>query len=162
MEEVAELAGFYAAHAVCILVEHETFDATLSFINADGKQDMMRLIAPDTRQAVEFGRQRMAEPPEGAVCAALVLDGRINLEDGKCDAIIVETVVYGPEKVGFSMAIPYRNSASEEGFAIHRPKFLGHEGPEPDFDAIAEAFFHGVDSHEEGGAIWNEKLDQSR
>jgi hypothetical protein len=60
------------------------------------------------------------------------------------------------------MAIPYRNSQSKEGFAIYRPKFLGHEGPEPNYDAIATAFFRGVDSHKEGGPIWNAKLDQSR
>ena len=162
MEEVAELAGFYAAHAVCILAEHDTFDPTLSFVKADGKKEMQRIIAPDALKAVEFGRKRMAEPPEGAVCAALVLDGRINLDGGKCDAIIVEAVVYGAEQVGFKMAIPYRNSQSEEGFAVHRPKFLDHEGPDPDFDAVADAFFRGVDSHAEGGAIWNDKLDQSR
>lgn len=162
MEAVAELAGHYAAHAVCILAEHETFDPTLTFLTNTGKQEMQRIIAPDSRQAVEFGRKRMAEPPEGTACAVLVIDGRINLADGKCDAIIIEAVVYPPEVGRFTMAIPYRNYKSKEGFAIYRPKFLGHEGPEPNYDAIATAFFRGVDSHKEGGPIWSAKADPSR
>lgn len=162
MEAVAELAGHYAAHAVCILAEHATFDPTLTFLMITGKQEMQRLIAPESRLAVEAGRKRMAEPPEGAACAVLVIDGRINLKEGKCDAIIIEAVVYPPEAGRFSMAIPYRNSKSKEGFAIYRPKFLGHEGPEPNYDGIATAFFRGVDSHKEGGPIWSAKLDPSR
>jgi hypothetical protein len=162
MEAVAELAGYYAAHAVCILAEHETFDPTLTFLTNTGKQEMQRIVAPEARQAVESGRKRMAEPPEGTACAVLVIDGRINLQDGKCDAIIIEAVQYAPDAARFSMAIPYRNSKSKEGFAIYRPKFLGHEGPEPNYDAIATAFFRGVDSHKEGGPIWSAKADPSR
>ncbi|MBY0455969.1 MAG: hypothetical protein K2V38_01380, partial [Gemmataceae bacterium] len=121
-----------------------------------------RIISDDTQQAVEMARGQLAEPPAGTEHAALLFDGRINLDDGKCDAIIIEMVVFGPTRAELCMAVPYRNSQSAEGFAVHRPKFMDFDGPEPDIDAVAEAFFRGVDSHEEGGEIWNAHLDQSR
>ena len=60
------------------------------------------------------------------------------------------------------MAIPYRPATDPEGFAVHRPKFLGYEGEEPNFDEIAEEFFIGIEQHEHGAEIWNNYLDESR
>ncbi len=163
MEAAAELAGYYAAHAVCTLAEHDTFSPILGLGKAGGKREMQRLMAPDAALAVKFGQKRLAEPPEGTERAALLFDGRIELDDGeKCDAIVIEVVVYGAAPSRMTMMIPYRNSASEDGFAVHQPKFSDYKGPKIDRGAVADAFFRGVDSHEEGGAIWNDHLDPSR
>jgi hypothetical protein len=86
----------------------------------------------------------------------------VTLPSGKTDALLLEARCYGEGGGGFGMAIPYRNAEDPAGFAVYRPKFLSVEGAEPDHDALAEAFFRGVDSHEEGAKVWNAHLDQSR
>lgn len=46
---------------------------------------------------------------------------------------------------------------------MYRPKFIEVTGgSEPDYSALAEAFFTGVDSHEQAAAGWNAHLDQSQ
>jgi hypothetical protein len=45
-------------------------------------------------------------------------------------------VQYQPEYTGFTIAVPYRNSESPQGFAVFRPKFLGFDGPEPRASAL--------------------------
>ncbi|MCP9969071.1 hypothetical protein [Actinomadura madurae] len=57
------------------------------------------------------------------------------------------------------MAVPYRPQTSPQGFAVYRPKFIDVTGvEEPDYAALADAFFAGVDSHERAAAVWNEHL----
>ena len=97
----------------------------------------------------------------GAAHAVFVFDGFITLESGRTDALFVEAVCYGVQRTGFKMVVPYRNSLTEQGFAVYRPKFLATEGERPLFDAWGEAFFRGVDSHEKGAEAWNAKIDQS-
>ena len=89
-------------------------------------------------------------------------DGFVTLPSGKTDALIIESINFGVERTGFTMAVPYRHANSPEGFAAYRPKFLGFVGPEPSFDELGEAFFRGVDEHERGAAVWNAHLDQSK
>src|SRR5262249_2019147 len=124
MQPAAELAGFFAAHAFWTLSEASTFDPILAFRKGESGRQMMRLVGYETPQAVEFGRNWIATNPESADCAVLVFDGRIKLDDGKCDAVIVEAHQFSPEANSFTLAVPYRQYASEEGFAIHRPKFM--------------------------------------
>ena len=46
---------------------------------------------------------------------------------------------------------------------MYRPKFIEVTGvDEPDYGALADAFFAGVDSHEQAAAVWNAHLDQTR
>jgi len=134
----------------------------VAFEMPDGKREMNRLVTDELSDGVKLGRQRLNDNPDGAVHAVLVFDGFVTLESGKTDALIIEAVAYQPRRVGFTMAVPYRSSDNPEGFAVFRPKFLGHEGPEPDFNELGEAFFRGVDRHEEGAKVWNANIDQSR
>ena len=93
--------------------------------------------------------------------AALIYDGYLTIEQDKLDALIVEAQCYLPNPAAMQLAIPYRPAYAAAGFAVHRPKFLEVGGEDPDFSLLAQAFFEGVDQHEQGGKIWNEYLDES-
>jgi hypothetical protein len=162
MEAVVEHAGFFAAHGIWCVAEGGPLIPMLAFERPDGKRSMMRFVMDQLEAGVAQGRQWLADNPEGATHAILVFDGFIALKDGKTDALFVEAVQYQPERAGFSMAIPYRSAKSPQGFAVFRPKFLGFEGAQPDFNELGEAFFRGVDKHDEGAKVWNAKLDQSQ
>jgi hypothetical protein len=94
--------------------------------------------------------------------AVLLYDGFIPIGKEKVDAIIIEMRAYfspGSEAV---LAVPYTPKSSG-GFRVHKPKLLGWENCEDfDIDAVVESFFVGADSHEKGGQIWNDCLDESK
>jgi hypothetical protein len=162
MEAVAEHAGFFAAHGIWCVSDGGPLIPMLAFERPGGKREMIRFVMDRLEAGVEQGRRWLADNPEGATHAVLVFDGFITLESGKTDALFIEAVQYQPERAGFGMAVPYRSSDSPQGFAVFRPKFLGYDGAEPDFNQLGEAFFPGVDRHEEGAKVWNASLDQSR
>ncbi len=162
MGPAAELAGFFTAHAFWTLSEASTFDPILAYLTEDGKRNMIRLVGYEMPQAVAMGRDWIAKNEDSATIAVLIFDARINLEGGKCDAVIAEVHQLSPEARQFSIAVPYRQHNSAEGFAVHRPKFMSEAPEGTTIDELAEAFFRGVDEHKEGSAIWNAHLDQSR
>ena len=162
MNATGELAGFFAAHAVWCVSDAETLVPIFAYESSDGSRQMERIEADELQDAVRHAKERLATNPESASRGVLVYDGFVTLPDGTTDALIVDAVDYGPPRVGFTMAVPYRHAADAAGFAVFRPKFLGFEGVEPSWDAISEAFFRGVERHEKGAAVWNASLDQSR
>ncbi len=162
MEAAAELAGFFAAHGIWCVSDGGPLIPMLAFEKSDGKRQLVRLAVDDLGKAARMGQQWLDENREGALRAVLVCDGFITLPSGKTDALILEARSYGPPVQSFRMAVPYRNREGPSGFAVHRPKFLGFEGGEPDQDELAAAFFRGVDRHEEGARVWNAHLDQSQ
>jgi hypothetical protein len=58
------------------------------------------------------------------------------------------------------MAVPYRPHHHQDGFAVHRPKFIVSAPEGHDTAALTQAFFQGVLSHETGARIWNACADQ--
>ena len=162
MITAAELAGFFAAHTVWCLSDADSFDPVLAFTTEDGERHMMRLIGYEGQAAVEFGRQRLDDNPMDANDGVLLLDGRITVEGGKLDAIITEMRSYGFPEARATIAVPYTPSSSGR-FLVHRPKLVEwHECDDFDMDAAFEAFFRGVDEHEQGAKVWNEALDESK
>ena len=163
METTAELAGFYAAHAIWCVSDGEALLPMLAYEKADGERGMDRIALENLEEAVAAGQQWLAENKHAAASAVLLYDAYVTLESGKTDALVVEARQYGAAPRSFQMIVPYRNAEASEGFAVHRPKFVTVEGYEdPPFDAIAEAFFRGVDLHEKGAAVWTSHLDESR
>lgn len=159
-----DLAGFFAAHAVWSVSDGETLVPLVGFTLPDGSTSMARFAAEDLTVAVDQGRQWLATNPQKATQAALIVDGFIPLPSGKTDALIIEAVQFDPSgtrESAFTLALPYRPFSDPRGFAVYRPKFAGYEGPKPDFDAIAEAFFKGPEQHENGAKVWNDHLDES-
>jgi hypothetical protein len=92
----------------------------------------------------------------------LAYDGRITVGAGKLDAIILEMRSYGFPGARAVIAVPY-TPASSGRFRVHKPKLVEwHECDDFDMDAALQAFFRGVDSHEQGAKAWSAALDESK
>jgi hypothetical protein len=134
----------------------------LGYEHANGERGMTRFAVDDLGHAAEVGRAALAANEHGAQRAVLVVDGYVHLDVGKVDALIVEAREYGPAGRSLTMAVPYRPQPSPGGFAVHKPKLLEITGVERQQAAgVAEAFFTGVDAHEQAAAVWNAHLDES-
>ena len=160
MLKTAELAGFFAAHAVWSMSEGEVLVPILGFEQADGTRSLLRLMADELQEAVAQGEAWLGENPEKASRAVLVFDGYITLKSGKIDALVIKARRFSPARASFTLAIPYRPASHRKGFAVHRPKFLEIAEDQP-VEQIGEALFRGVDQHEQGASVWNAHLDES-
>ncbi|GAA2097270.1 hypothetical protein [Actinomadura alba] len=159
MYEIAKMAGFYAAHGVWSVSDGETLIPMLGYAHVDGGQGMDRLAFDDVGDAARAGQEALEAGRDGWVRAALVVDAYLHLDAGRIDALIVDAVEYLPAPRSMKMAIPYRPQPSTQGFAVYRPKFIEVTGvDEPDYAALADSFFSGVDSHEPAAAVWNAHL----
>src|SRR5262245_7810699 len=115
------LAGFFAAHAVCTVSEHNTFSPMLAFTKEDGEQHMMRLVGEDTAALVDLGKEKLESNDMDANDAVLVFDGRITLGTEKVDAIILGMRSYATPDAEAVVAIPYTPASSGQ-FRVHKPK----------------------------------------
>jgi hypothetical protein len=161
MELAAKLAGFLAAHAVWCVSDGETLIPLMGFETPDGKRQMHRFMADRIEEGVRQGQDRLSRNEEGAARAVLIYDGFITLPTGKVDALLVDIRDHGSPSRSLVMAVPYRPASCPQGFAVHRPKFLSFAGPEPDYQTVGAAFFHGVDSHDKAAPVWSRHLDES-
>jgi len=163
METTAELAGFFAAHAIWCVSDGEPLIPMLAYLKPDGERGMDRIALDNFEEAVAAGQQWLAENKHDAAGAVLLYDAYVTLESGKTDALVLEARQYDAAPRSFQMIVPYRNAQATDGFAVHRPKLVSVTGyDDPPFDAIADAFFRGVDSHEKGAEVWSAYLDESR
>lgn len=162
MITASELAGFIAAHAIWCVSDADGLVPMVAFTTEDGERKLERLVFDDAGAAVEHGRKRLEDDPFSANDGVLAFDGRIPVEGGKLDAIILELRSYAFPWAKAALAVPY-TPASSGRFRVHKPKLVEwHECDDFDMDAAFEAFFRGVDSHEKGSAVWNAALDQSK
>jgi hypothetical protein len=162
MITASELAGFVAAHAIWCVSDADGLTPMVAFTTEDGQRKLERLVFDDAGAAVEHGRKRLEDDPFSANHGVLAYDGRITVEGGKLDAVILEMRSYGFPWAKAALAVPY-TPVSSGRFAVHKPKLVEWERCEDfDMDAAFEAFFRGVDSHEKGSAVWNAALDQSK
>jgi hypothetical protein len=162
MEQAVELAGFFAAHAVWCVSEGEVLIPMLAQIDQGGARSMSRLVADRLEEGVENGKQRLIANSDNCACAVLVYDGYVTLPSGKTDALFLEIRSYLNPLENLTMALPYRNRRSPQGFAVYRPKFLKYDGSgSPDYSKLGEAFFRGVDSHQQGAEVWSKATDPS-
>ncbi|MET7403399.1 hypothetical protein ABZS66_58985 [Dactylosporangium sp. NPDC005572] len=155
MHELVRLAGFFAAHQarnVLNLSDGEVLFPMHGYEHDDHGRGMTCFVG-------EIGRDVLADNEHGAQRAVLVVDGYLNLDAGRFDALIIEAVEYGPDEASMTIAVPYRLPASPGGFAVHRPKFIKLTGV--DRAGLGEAFGAGVDSHHEAAAVWHAHFDDS-
>lgn len=163
MHTTAELAGFFAAHAIWCVSDGEILVPMLAFDDPSAGRTLQRFVSDSYEEAVEQARERFEQNPDGAARGALFFDAFITLEWGKTDAIIIQARAYGEAPFTLEVAIPYRNASDADGFAVYRPKFLAVEGAaKHDLDHLGDLFFRGVDSHEKGAEIWNQSIDPTR
>jgi hypothetical protein len=162
MKDAAELAGFFAAHAVWCVSDGGPLVPLAGYL-AGGQRQAIRFADGELESAVAGGKEWLASNRDGADIAVLVYDGYITLPGGKTDALIVEARSFREPAGALTMAVPYRNREHPSGFAVYRPKFLDFSSAvKPDYAALGDAFFAGVDGHEHGSAVWNKHLDQSQ
>ena len=159
MIETARLAGFFAAHGVWCVSEGEVLVPMLAYEHPDGERGMDRLMYDDYAEGARAGQAALADGDPSWVSAVLVADGYFTLDHGKVDALLIEAVEYGPYRQTLSVALPYRPAQDPNGFAVHRPKFVGVDDAQ--LDTIAEAFFQGAAQHGEAAEVWDRHLDES-
>ncbi|MDN3355121.1 hypothetical protein [Actinomadura sp. DC4] len=159
MYEITRIAGFFAAHGIWSVADGETLIPLLGYERPDGSHGMDRLMYDDFAEAARAGREALETGWEDRVRAVLVADAYLQLESGRVDALVIDAAEYVPVRRSVKIAVPYRPGSSPQGFAVYRPKFIEETGiDEPDYPAMADSFFAGVDSHEQAAAVWNAHL----
>ena len=160
MITASKLAGFFTAHAIWSVSDGEDLIPMLAHDDFDGNRQMSRL-AMEGEQAVEHGRQLLEKNESDAMDGALLYQGWIQLDQGKIDAIIIELRTYFSLDSRAVYAIPYTPGSSGT-FKVHSPKILEWDHCEDfDMNRAMEAFFEGVEEHEEGARVWHDALDES-
>jgi hypothetical protein len=163
VERALELAGFIAAHAVWCVSDGAVLIPIGARQGPGDQRQLNRFVTERAEEGVAHGKQWLDAGADGSDAAVLVFDGYVTLTAGKTDSLLLDIRRFGPEAVQLLMAVPYRNAGHQAGFAVYRPKFLSQSGLEsPDYGVLGEAFFRGVDQHQEGAAVWNAHLDQSQ
>ncbi|MGY2060466.1 hypothetical protein ACW9HQ_36860, partial [Nocardia gipuzkoensis] len=129
----------------------------------DGTRGMERFLHEDIGDGARAGHAALTTGRDEWARAVLVTDGYLHLDTGRVDALLLEAVEYFPTRRTLELAVPYRPQPDPEGFGVYRPAILETTGfDELDFDALADAFNAGVDTHEHAAVIWSEfRLDES-
>jgi hypothetical protein len=158
----SRLGGFYAAHAIWTLSGGRVLYPILAYTDIDNQQKMMRIITDDLGSGVAAGEGKLKSNDMDANDAVLLYDGRITISEEKMDALLIEFRCYAWPDSEALVAIPY-TPHSTGVFKIHRPKLLKWQECEDfDMDAFLEAFWEGVDQHEQGAPLWEKHLDDSK
>lgn len=158
------LAGFFAAHAIWCVSDGESLTPMLAYLTEDDEQKMERLVSDSAEVSVAHGREKLVSNEMDANDAALLYDGRLQLDTEKLDAILIEMRCYFSPTSEAILAIPYTPKTSAGGtFLVHKPKLLEWQDCDGfDLDAAFESFFDGVAAHEKGSEIWDKCLDESK
>ncbi|GHA03212.1 hypothetical protein GCM10008090_10250 [Arenicella chitinivorans] len=162
MENVVKMAGNFAAHAILSVSDGETLIPIVGLLDAEDQQSMRRMVMGSV-EALAAGEHLLNNFTPEYKGAAFIKDGLVTLETGKTDSLIVDIRFSDDSAKKIQFLIPYRNANHEKGFAVHRLKISEATGfSQDEFNLLADAFFDGLESHPEGGKIWNEKyVDQA-
>ena len=162
MITTSELAGFVAAHAIWCASGADGLTPMLAHATEDDQRSMTRLVYDDAAAAIAAGREQLEANPADASDAVLVYAGRIDGPDGKIDAVILEMRCYAFPGAEATIAVPYTPKSSG-AFRVHQPVLARwQECDDFDVDTAFQAFFHGLEAHPEGAAVWNATLDETR
>lgn len=155
MQQVFKMAGGIAAHSVWGVSSGETLIPMLATMDRDNRSLLRRIAFDDAKEAHQFGKNSLERNESGARGAAFAVDGYITLTSGKYDALILDVRVYMDAVGKAEVVIPYRHAKDSEGFAIFRPKLTVLEKINPsDVDVLMNAFYEGLENHEQGYAVW--------
>ena len=149
------MAGNLGAHAIWCLSDSEQLTPMLGVVK-NGETSMIRVVTDRLEESVQKGKQMLAGNSMDAEHAALIYDGRITLEDEKIDAVIVEIYVTPSSTPDVAVALPYTPRSSGQ-FRVFSPQPVDWN-PEFDVKEHMMAFFAGIDSHEQGAAIFHSDL----
>jgi len=136
---VAELAGYFLAHAVCRIEHGDTLVPLIGHervVTDQGERAfaLLRFEAPDENEALRNAQQWLETNEHDLARAVLIHDGLVTWDGIRRDA---------------------------RGFAIHRPKLFAAVNLPEALEPIIRALYRGVDAHEQGSKSWSRHLDQS-
>lgn len=162
MNELAQLVGFIAAHAIWCVADEGPLVPMIGFQRQGGGRSFVRFADPDMGRGVSQARAWLESNPEQAIRAVAALDGFYPIASGRADAIILEGRLYASTVEYFAMAVPYRPKSAAASFVVYRPKFIRVGGETPDYSELGDQFFAGVDGHSEGAKVWKAHMDQDQ
>lgn len=162
MIEAWLLAGFFAAHAVWSVEDGETLIPIFAYYK-DGQRYMERVEADLLEDSVRIGQEALAANAANATSAVLIYDGFLTFDGRRSDALFIELRTYGATPVEARLAIPYQPHSDAAPFTVYRPKLIAlPDNLDSQVAELLEAFWKGVDSHEQGSKAWDAHIDQSR
>jgi len=156
------MAGFVAAQQVLIASAGGPMLPLLDHELPNGKRHLIQIVKDRFEEAAAEGMKFLSENPAGATRVVLAVDAFLKLGEWRTEAVVLHAHLYTPPHRSFTMAVPYRSAKDAAGFAVHRPKFLSHEGPPPDHRALAAAFFRGAKQNERAWVAWEKHFDGAR
>ncbi|MBW4716795.1 hypothetical protein [Saccharothrix obliqua] len=152
MIETAQLAGFFAAHAVWSVSDGEALIPLIGYEHPDGSRGMDRFLHEDIADGAHAALESLQDNSNGYARAAVAIDAFLHVAGGKVDALIVEAHQYGLTPGRLKVAVPYRPRTETSTFAVYRAKVLESMD---DQDTLMNAFFDGVDAHEDAAPVWH-------
>lgn len=163
LTKLMELAGFFTAHAVWTVSLQNGPLAPILVTEEEGERSMTRFDKePSMELAVAKAQDLLNSNSAEAARGIILYDAFVTLDEERCDAIIVQGLDHESGLLKLEIIQPYRPPNAPGGFAVMQPKVSFPEGQVEHADALIEAFFEGLDSHEEGGPLWTQSIVAAR
>ncbi len=157
--KLMELAGFFTAHAVWTVSLSQGPLAPILVTEDEGGRSMTRFDKESSMELAVAKAQKLLDSNSAEADRGILLyDAFVTLDEQRCDAIIVQGIDHDSGLLKLEIVQPYRPPNAPGGFAVMQPKVSFPEGRVKDTDSLIEAFFSGLDSHEEGGPLWSQSI----
>lgn len=154
-------AGSTAAFHMYLVESGAPFVPTLTQPTLPEGARHTTLMYADMNEAVNAGMATLDANDEGLPFQLFAYDSFANLPQGRIDALCLELRCYGQWPLALTLAIPYRAATPDRRFTLHSPKLVGcSASPFPE-EALAQAFYAGVEEVKLAGFSWAELLDES-
>jgi hypothetical protein len=155
------LAGYFVAHGFWSVSDGASVVPMIAH-EGPGGRGFQRFVGDDLAASARRAEEVLAENPHDATHAVLVMDGYLDINGARHDALLARIVEYGTPRRVLHIVVPYRPADSHDGFAVHSPRFGAAENLEGvDLDELGRAFFGGVGAHCAAAPIWTAHVDES-
>lgn len=159
LSKLMQLAGFFTAHAVWTVSLQQGPLPPMLVTEISGERFLTRFDKEDSMEEAVAKAQGLLDGSVAETDRGILLyDAFVTLDDGRCDAIIVQGQEHHSELLKVEIIQPYRPPSAPGGFAVMQPKVSFPEAQVHHAEMLIEAFFEGLDSHEEGGPLWTESI----
>jgi len=154
-----ELAGFFTAHAVWTVTLQKGALPPMLVTESAGERTLLRFDKEESMElAVDKARELLEASAKDTERGIVLYDAFVTLNDEQYDAIIVQGLEHLPGDLKVEIVQPYRPPNADGGFAVMQPKVSFPQAQVGFAEELTEAFFRGLDSHEEGGPIWTQSI----
>ncbi len=154
-----ELAGFFTAHSVWLASSRQGPVIPILACEKAGERSLQRFDNEGSMEkAVNRAKALLSANIEQAERGIVIYDAFVTIDEVRNDALVVHAVEFGQEPVTIEIIQPYRPANSTSGFGVMQPKVSLPDDLVAIADTLIEAFFRGLDSHEEGGPLWTDSL----